>query len=165
MLCFSIGQATSIVVASAYGRKDYKGILIATNAGYVIELTVILSLITLVYHFPHAIFGIFTQDPQILSVVGGLIVYVLIDVFIDALPLNINAALNGQGDVKIPTIFQIVSFLGVRVSACYLLAFSLGWGLKGLILGLACGGACSFVLNSCRFVILARRNRQKALAL
>lgn len=165
MLCFSIGQATSIVVASAYGRKDYKGILIATNAGYVIELTVILSLITLVYLFPHAIFGIFTQDPQILSVVGGLIVYVLIDVFIDALPLNINAALNGQGDVKIPTIFQIVSFLGVRVSACYLLAFSLGWGLKGLILGLACGGACSFVLNSCRFVILARRNQQKALAL
>ena len=53
MLCFSIGQATSIVVASAYGRKDYKGILIATNAGYVIELSVVTILTILVYNQKH----------------------------------------------------------------------------------------------------------------
>jgi len=162
MLCFSIGQATSIVVASAYGRKDYKGILIATNAGYVIELSVVTILTILVYNFPYHIFGIFTQDEAVLNAINGLIIYVLIDVFVDALPLNINAALNGQGDVKIPTLFQIISFLGVRLSACYLLAFTLGMGLKGLIIGLACGGAASLVLNSIRFVILAKRNAVKA---
>lgn len=161
MLCFSISQATSIVVAGAYGRKDYRGILTATNAGYVIEMSVIIILITLVYNFPYRIFGIFTDDRHILDIINGLVIYVLIDVFIDALPLNVNAALNGQGDVKIPTIFQIISFLGVRVSACYLLAFSLDWGLKGLILGLACGGLSSLLLNSGRFIVLAKRHARE----
>ena len=163
MLCFSIAQATSIVVAGAYGRKDYKGILIATFAGYVIEMTVMLSLTTLVYNFPNQIFGIFTQDESVLVAINTLLIYILVDVFIDALPLNINAGLNGQGDVKIPTIFQIFSFLIVRLSACYLMGFILDWQLKGLILGLICGGASSTILNTSRFVWLMKNySRKKA---
>ena len=161
MLCFSIGQATSIVVAGAYGKKDYKGILVATNAGYVISLSVILTLITIVYNFPNQIFGMFTQDANVLKAINGYIIYVLINVFIDTLPINVNATLNGQGDVKIPTIFQIISFLIVRISACYYLAFVADWGLKGLILGLSCGGICSLILNSGRLIVLAKRNKLK----
>ena len=86
-----------------------------------------------------------------------------IDVFIDALPLNIMGTLNGRSDVKIPTIFQIVSFLGVRISACYLLAFVYNLGLKGLILGLACGGFSSLVLNGGRYAYLRRRDKTEGL--
>ena len=87
-----------------------------------------------------------------------MILYLLLDVFIDALPLNIMGALNGRGDVKIPTIFQIISFLGVRVSSCYILAFVFGLGLKGLILGLACGGFSSLLLNGSRFAYMTRKD-------
>jgi len=163
MLCFSIGQATSIVVAGAYGRKDYKGILVAANAGYIISLSVILTLITIVYNFPNQIFGAFTQDAEVLKAINGYIIYVLINVFIDTLPINVNATLNGQGDVKIPTIFQIISFLIIRISACYYLAFIADWGLKGLILGLSFGGMSSLILNSGRLIFLAKKNKLKIL--
>ena len=163
MICFSISQATSIVVASAFGRKDRKGILIATNAGYVISLTTIITLIAILYTFPNQVFGIFTNDKSVINVINGLLFYVLADLFIDALPLNINGALNGRGDVKIPTVNQVISFLGVRVCACYFFAFTLGLGLKGLPIGLACGGLSSLILNTLRFGYLIRRDKIEGL--
>ena len=163
MICFSISQATSIVVANAFGRKDRKGILIATNAGYVISLTTIMTLIVILYSFPDKVFGIFTNDKSVINVINGLLFYVLADLFIDALPLNINGALNGRGDVKIPTINQVISFLIVRVGACYFFAFNLGLGLKGLPIGLACGGLSSLILNTFRFGYLIRRDKMEGL--
>ncbi len=163
MICFSISQATSIVVANAFGRKDRQGILIATNAGYVISLTTIIILIAILYTFPNQVFGVFTNDKSVLNVINGLLFYVVADLFIDALPLNISGALNGRGDVKIPTINQVISFLGVRVWACYFFAFTLGLGLKGLPIGLACGGLSSLILNSLRFGYLIRRDKVEGL--
>lgn len=163
MICFSISQATSIVVANAFGRKDRQGILIATNAGYVISLTTIIILIAILYTFPNQVFGVFTNDKSVLNVINGLLFYVVADLFIDALPLNISGALNGRGDVKIPTINQVISFLGVRVWACYFFAFTLGLGLKGLPIGLACGGLSSLILNTLRFGYLIRRDKVEGL--
>lgn len=163
MICFSISQATSITVANAYGRKDREGIVSAMLAGYVVSLSAITFLIILIYNFPEQIFGIFTNDPTVFTAINGLMVYLLIDVFLDALPLNIYGSLNGRGDVKIPTINQIFSFLVVRISACYLLAFTLDWHLKGLILGLATGGVASLLLNGTRFIYLAKRDKKYGL--
>ncbi len=161
MICFSISQATSIVAANAYGRKDRKGILMATNAGYVISLSTIITLITLLYNYPVQVFGIFTNDQSVIKVIQSLLPILLADLFIDALPLNINGALNGRGDVKIPTINQVIAFLGVRVSASYFFAFTLNMGLEGLPIGLACGGLSSLILNTLRFGYLARRDRKE----
>lgn len=158
MVCFSISQATSIVAANNYGRRDRDGIVSSALAGYAVSLSVILVLITLIYSFPSQIFGIFTNDRTVITAINGLIFYLLLDVFIDALPLNIYGTLMGRGDVKVPTINQIISFLGVRVSACYLLAFHFNLGLKGLILGLACGGLSSLILNTGRFIYMTRRD-------
>ena len=127
-------------------------------SGFIIMMGVLLVLETLILSFPDQIFGIFTNDPTVMVVIHALIFYLMADVFIDALPLTVMGTLNGRSDVKIPTVFQIISFLGVRISACYLLAFQLELGLKGLIIGLACGGASSLLLNGSRFVYLRRRD-------
>lgn len=158
MICFSISQATSIVVANAFGRRDKDGIMTGALSGFIIMMGALLMLETLILSFPDQIFGIFTNDPTVMVVIHALIFYLMADVFIDALPLTVMGTLNGRSDVKIPTIFQIISFLGVRISACYLLAFQFELGLKGLIIGLACGGASSLLLNGSRFVYLRRRD-------
>ena len=162
MLCFSISQATAIVAAGAYGRKDYKNILTAIRAGYTIQFSIMFILILVVYSFQTQIFGFFTQDKMVLDTIRNLVVFLLFEVFIDVQPLNISAGLNAQGDVKIPTIFQIISFLIIRISACYILAFTCGLGLKGLILGLLCGGISSFILNGSRLMFLIHRYNKKA---
>lgn len=158
MVCFSISQATSIVAANAYGKKDKDGIVSAMIAGFIIMIFVLISLESIIYFYPTQIFGIFTNDASVMIVVHQLLLYLLADVFIDSLPLNVYGTLNGRSDVKVPTMFQIISFLGVRISACYILAFQFNLGLKGLIIGLACGGASSLLLNSLRFMYLRRRD-------
>lgn len=163
MVYFSISQATSIVAANAYGRRDKDGIVSATLAGFMIMFSVLVVLELLILRFPDVIFGIFTNDASVMAVIHGLIIYLMAELAIDALPLTFYGALNGRSDVKIPTIFQVISFLGFRISACYILAFNFELGLKGLIIGLACGGAASLILNGSRFIYLRRRDNKYGL--
>ena len=163
MVCFSISQASSIVAANAFGRKDKDGILSAALSGFLIILGALSVLEFLIYNFPNQIFGIFTNDESVMAVIRGLILYLMFDVFIDSLPLSFYGALNGRNDVRIPTLFQIIAFLGCRISGAYFLAFSCNMGLKGLVLGLACGGAASLLLNGGRFIYLRHRDNKYGL--
>lgn len=163
MVYFSISQATSIVAANAYGRRDKDGIISAALAGFMIMISVLIALEFLILSFPNVIFGIFTNDESVMTAIHGLIFYLMAELAIDALPLTFYGTLNGRSDVKIPTIFQVISFLGFRISACYILAFKFDLGLKGLIIGLACGGAASLILNGGRFIYLRYRDNKYGL--
>lgn len=163
MICFAIAQATSIVTANVYGKKDLAGITATVKSGYIISLSVMAVMQSVIYFFPNQIFGVFTNDVTVMATIHSLIFYFMSTLFIDTLPLNINFALNGRSDVKIPTINQVVSYLGVRVTACYLLAFHFEMGLKGLVLGLSCGGISSLILNGSRFIYISRRDKKRTL--
>ncbi len=163
MICFSISQATSIVVANAYGRRDKNGIICAASAGFLVMLTALIILETCLYNFPDAIMGIFTEDTRVLTIVQGLIWFLMIEIIVDSMPLVIVGSLNGRSDVLYPTSFQAFAFLVVRICTCYVLTFTLGLGLKGIILGLMSGGATSFLLNMSRFVYLTKRDRKEGL--
>ena len=163
MICFSISQATSIVVANAYGRRDRDGIICAACAGFLVMLTALILLETVLYNFPDLIMGIFTSDGEVLLSVHNLIWFLMLEIIIDSLPLVIIGSLNGRSDVLYPTSFQAFAFLIVRVCTCYLLTFTAGLGLEGLILGLMSGGATSFILNMSRFIYLIRRDRREGL--
>ena len=161
MVCFSLSQAISIVSASAFGRRNAKEILRSAKAGAIIMSGAVVILCGLIYHFHTPIFGIFTKDTQVIGILSGLVIYLMMEIVFDTLPLGIMGPLNGRGDVKIPTMFQAIAFLGVRISACYILGFGLNLGLKGLMLGLAVGGITSFLLNGGRFIYLTRRDKRE----
>lgn len=163
MICYSIAQATSIIAANAYGRRDKDGLLSAAIAGFIVQMGVLACLEALILCFPQQIFGIFTNDQTVMTVIYALLYYLMADVFIDSLPLTIYGTLSGRGDVKVPTINQIISFLGCRITGCYVLAFVYNLGLKGLVIGLACGGASSLLLNGGRFIYLRCRDNKYGL--
>ncbi len=163
MVCFSIAQSTSIVVANNYGKKSREGIIASTIAGYLISFVVIFVLAFIVYLFPTQVFSIFTSDQSLISAINAILGYVLFYIFFDTVPLGIYGALNGRSDVKVPTINQVISFLGISISSCYILAFTYGLGIKGLLLGMSCGGFASLVLNTGRFLYLRYRDNKYGL--
>ena len=158
MICFSIAQSTSIVVANNFGKRSREGIIASTIAGYLISFVVILVLSVAVALFPTQVFGIFTSDETLISAINAILGYVLLYIVLDTVPLGIYGALNGRGDVKIPTINQVISFLGVSISTCYMLAFGYDLGIRGVLLGMSCGGFTSLVLNTSRFLYLRRQD-------
>lgn len=164
MVCFSVSQATSIVVANAYGKKDAHELRMTVKAGYLILLLNIAVLDILIYSFQSTIYGVFTKDPAVMSALSALTTYLLLEIIIDSLPLGVMGPLNGRGDIKIPTCFQTFAFLIVRISACYVLGFIFNLGLRGLIIGLMLGGFTSLILNGGRLLYLLRRDEKYGLA-
>ena len=161
MICFSISQATSIVTANAFGKKIANSIILSAQAGMIILSLAIFILCGLLWVFHREIFSIFTKDTFVINVLSGLIYFLLIEIICDSLPLGIMGPLNGRGDIKIPTIFQIVAFLIIRISACYILAFKFNLGICGLVIGLAVGGVASLILNGARIIYLTHRDSKK----
>lgn len=157
MLCFSISQATSILVANAYGRKDKKSIILTTMAGFLVLIITAIIIDSFIYLFPEQIFGIFTSDALVIDGIKLILIYLIFEIFVDVLPLSIVGSLYGRNDVKIPTIIQIFSYLGIRIFSCYIFAFKYEMGLKGLMIGLAMGSFCSFILNLSRYIYISRK--------
>lgn len=147
MLFFSISQSTSIIVANGYGKKNRKDIITSIISGYIILITAIIFFLFLLYLFPNKLFFIFTNDETLIKSITLLIGWIIFELTINTLPLGIVSSLNGCGDVKIPTINQIFSFLILRSLAAYVLAIYLGWGIKGLLIGSSVGGLSSLILN------------------
>ena len=152
MIFFAISQATTIVVAHTYGEKQYKKLKFATLSGYVVYMIVAVFLLGTLSMFPEKIYGLFSNDEGVISVVKTVFVFIIIDLIVDTLPINIEASLRGINDIKYLTINQVFSFLFARIATCYLLAFVCEMGLAGLILGLAGGGICSAILNTPRLI-------------
>lgn len=163
MICFSISQATSIVVGGAYGRKDTQAMKLSVKAGWIIQLGAITLIALGILAFQNTVFEIFTKDPVLLKTLSGVVLYLVLEIVIDSLPLGTMGSLNGRSDIKIPTCFQTFSFLIVRIVACYVFGFVFGLGLIGLLLGLAVGGLVSFLLNSSRLIYLLRRDARKGI--
>lgn len=151
MMFFSVTQATSMVVANAYGRKNLEEIVASFRAGFVILFGAMAIFLTLFGLFPQCIFGVFSDDPNVIGIAVSLIALVIYDVVVDTLPLNVVGSLNGCGDVKVPTTNQVISYLVVRLLGCYVLAIGFEMGIKGLIIGLSFGGLASFSLNYLRY--------------
>ncbi len=161
MVCFSLSQATSIVCANAFGKKNAHSFLLSAKAGGIILSLALLVMCSILWIFRQEVFAVFTQDEFVIMTLSGLIVFLILEIVCDSLPLGIMGPLNGRGDVKIPTIFQAIAFLGVRISACYILAFQMGFGIIGLVVGLSIGGLTSMLLNGARFIYLIRRDVYK----
>lgn len=152
MIFFAISQATTIVVAHTFGEKRYNKLKFATLSGYIVYAIVAAILFGSFGVFAEQVFGLFSDDENIIAAAESIILFIILDLIIDTLPINIEASLRGINDIKYLTINQIIAFLFARLSACYILAFVCGWGLKGLILGLAGGGICSALLNGPRLI-------------
>ena len=152
MIFFATSQATTIVVAHTFGEKRYKQLKLATLAGYIVYLIIAIVLFGSLSLFSEQIFGWFSNDDKIIKLAQSIILFIIIDLIIDTLPINIEASLRGINDIKYLAINQIIAFLFARVGACYILAFTYNLGIKGLILGLAGGGVCSAILNGPRLI-------------
>lgn len=162
MILYSISQATSMIAANDYGRKDLPSIVTTALAGLTVLLLSLIALLTVLVSFPDTIFRTFSSDETVIWAASSLVFILAYETVVDSIPMNFTGVLYGRGDVKIPTIIQIISYLGVRTIACYILAFKFDMGLKGILIGLSLGGICSLTANSIRFAYLSYKDKKTA---
>lgn len=133
----AISSATQIIVGHLVGAKDEDGaheLIIKTLKP---TLIISLSVSIIMYLCSGTIFGIFTDNPEIIAL-GKQIM--LIDIALEfgrSVNLVVIRGLQAAGDIKFPVYLGIGSMWGVAALLAYILGIGLGWGLIGVWIAMA----------------------------
>ena len=151
MTITGISAAGTIMTGYAYGAKDSHGIRINGNSAII--LTLMLELIFVVFFFTlHKVLpSLYTTDPKVIAMASSLIMLAVFFQISDGLQNVAVGVLRGIQDVRVPAIIALVSYWVIMIPACYLLAFKMGFGVRGIWLGFIIGLSIAAILLTLRF--------------
>ncbi len=135
---YAMATSVAVLVSNESGRGDDRGMRRAAFAGYAVILACC-ALSSLFFalcarDFMH----IFTDDQAVLAAAVGVIVPLVLYQVGDATQINFANALRGTGNVRPMMWIAFVSYIVVGLPASYLLAFTCGLGLYGIVLSFSC---------------------------
>jgi putative MATE family efflux protein len=127
----ALGQAGQIQTSYFIGKGWSDDILNRVQKYYLVGLAASISIVVSLFIFRYPLIDLFTQDPEIVTLVALLIGG---SIFVESgrvSNLIFIAALKGAGDIKFPVQMGILSMWGVAVMFAYLLGIHWGYGILG----------------------------------
>lgn len=129
---YSLGSATSVLVANVAGRKDYHAMRRTGYAGY--HLTLLMALaasLTFIIGGRHLI-SFFTTDPEVIAMCVTLIPPLLCYQLGDATQINFANSLRGTSHVMPMLWIAFISYIVIGLPSTYLMGFTLHGGIIGV---------------------------------
>ena len=157
-LYYSIGTAMAIPLSHAAGRGDRVDMRRWAWAGYHIILLTMLLSCSLFIFFGRPIMGIFTEDAAVRALAYTLIFPLVVYQLGDATQITFANALRGTSHVMPMLWCAFVSYVIVGLPSTYLLGFTVGWGLWGIILSFSFS---LFMAAALYFYFFMRATRKK----
>ncbi len=140
LLSNSLNTAGSSMVGQNIGAKTYQRIpkIIFTIAGATLAMATVMSI--LIYAFPNQIFGIFTDEAEVLAIAGEYLPVAALIFFGSACRAPANAIINGSGNYKINFATAILDGIVLRIGLSVLFGLWLDMEYFGFWLGDALAG-------------------------
>jgi len=82
--------------------------------------------------FAERIIGLFTKDPAVAPIAVTCLTYLSYGYVSYAYGMVVSSAFNGAGDTLTPTVLNLICFWAVQLPLAYFLAFTAGFGLRGV---------------------------------
>lgn len=131
---YAMGAAVAVRVGNAAGSGDVRAMRASAWAGYHLML-VIMLISSLIFAFAGpAIIGLFTNDHAVRAVAVSLIVPLILYQLGDATQITFANALRGTSRVMSMLWSAVTAYLVLGLPSSYLLAFTLGLGVYGIVL-------------------------------
>ena len=156
MVPLGIAMATTVRVGHAVGRRDREGVRDAGLIGFLLTLTTQLVSATLMLTVPQHIAALYTVDAVVISLAAQLLILAGLFQFSDGIQVAAAGALRGLKDTRVPMLITTFAYWGVGMPVGWWLAFPIGYGARGMWMGLIAGLSMAAVLLSLRFWRLAR---------
>ena len=152
MIPFGVAEATTVRVGHALGRGDRQGVRLAYFAGLVLVLATqaLAALVMLLGN--HAIAGLYTADVAVATLAASLLLYAALFQFPDGIQVLSAGALRGLQDTRVPMLLAALAYWGIGMPVGVGLGLVLGWGPKGMWLGLTAGLSVAAFLLARRFL-------------
>lgn len=149
---YSIGSAVAILVANEAGRSDNSAMRRVSWSGYHILLCLMALSSMIFIFFGRTIMHAFTDDHVVLAVAYTLIFPLVLYQVADATQINFANALRGTSNVMPMLWIAFVSYVVIGVPSTYMLGFTFGMGVYGIILSFSCSLVVAALLFLCFFL-------------
>jgi MATE family multidrug resistance protein len=150
MVALGCSLAGSIRVGLHVGARDARGMRRAAAATYLLVLS-FMSLTALAFFLaPRAILGLYTSDPEILSIGVGLLFWAAIFQLFDGAQVAGLHTLRGAADTRVAMTVTLIGYWGVGLPVAYFAGFRTGLGPAGIWIGLSASLAVVAVLLAVR---------------
>ncbi|WP_457096268.1 MATE family efflux transporter [Lysobacter sp. P5_B9] len=154
-LCFmvpmGIAEATTVRIGHALGRDDAFGLRRAALAGYVIVLATQAMSALLLLTGNEYVVGFYTADGTVAALAASLLLYAAAFQFPDGVQVLSAGALRGLKDTRVPMVLAALAYWGIGMPVGAGLGLGVGWGPRGMWVGLICGLTVAAVLLAARF--------------
>ncbi len=157
-LYYSIGAAMAIPVSHAAGRSDRTAMRKTALAGYHLILVCMVIVSAIFLTGGSHIMGIFSSDKAVVAAAMGVIVPLVLYQFGDATQITFANALRGTSHVMPMLYIAFVSYIIVGIPTTYIIAFTCGMGLYGIVLSFS---VCLLLAALLYLIFFLRATRQK----
>ncbi|SEH40439.1 putative efflux protein, MATE family [Halobacillus karajensis] len=135
-LCsIAIGQGTQILIGHHIGAKETEKAYHQCIRSLKLAIVISLSVAVVFYFSSDMLFGLFTDDPAILTTGGILLLMTILLEPGRAFNLVVINSLRAAGDVRFPVIIGILSMWGIQVTIAWIFGLHFTYGLLGIWLG------------------------------
>jgi MATE family multidrug resistance protein len=152
MIPFGVAEATTIRVGHAMGRGDRGGLRRAYFAGLVLVLAMQATSALVLLSGNQAIAALYTGDTAVVALASSLLLYAALFQFPDGVQVLSAGALRGLKDTRIPMLLAMLAYWGIGMPVGAGLGLALGWGPRGMWLGLTAGLTVAAFLMARRFL-------------
>ncbi|HEV7491945.1 MAG TPA: MATE family efflux transporter [Rhodanobacteraceae bacterium] len=156
MVPLGIAMATTVRVGHAIGRGDVEGVRGAGLAGLLLTLIAQGVSAILMLTVPQTIAALYTADATVIALAAQLLILAGLFQFSDGMQVAASGALRGMKDTRVPMLITTFAYWGVGMPVGWWLAFRVGYGARGMWMGLIAGLSMAAILLSARFWRLAR---------
>lgn len=131
-LAMAIGTGTEIIVGQMVGAgamdEAYRRLIRSVKISFISTLLIVLT----ASMFRYDIIGLFTQDPEIITL--GASIFLLSIILEPGRTFNMVVinSLRAAGDARFPALMGVISMWGVAVPLAYLFGIHYGFGLLGI---------------------------------
>lgn len=157
MAPLGLAAATAVLVSSAYGARDRQGVIRAAMVGFAV--TAVFGVIVSFIIWPAApwIAAAYTTEAEVIAVAAAALALSCLFLLADGLQVVIAQALRARGDVWMPTLTHLTSYVVIMMPLAWWLALPMGMGVTGLVWAVILASLISVALLSARFWRLSRQ--------
>ena len=152
LIASSVNTAGSSMVGQNIGAEKYNRVSKVVWTAAAINACCALPLIIVVTCFPNVLFGLFTQDAEVLEVCREYIPIAVIIFIGSALRSPMNAFINGSGNYRLNFWTAFFDAFVMRVCATAVLGLCFGLKYRGFWLGAALAGLAPFCVGICYYL-------------
>lgn len=149
---YGMQAAAATLAGHSAGAKDEKKLMHFSTTITAIAVALMGLLSVLLFCFPGAMMGFFTQDEAVIALGANVLRIVAVSEPFFAVVIILEGIFNGVGDTKVPFVFSLISMWGVRIVFTYLCVSVFHFGLTAVWLCMVADNMTRFVCMLIRYI-------------